>query len=212
MRAQLVDDHPLDEPAVARQFVASMQAFYRQYEGTGIWCAERAMPADADTVAQARQAHAQGEIGDALLALVEAPHWRFCGWFSLVHLAHAPQELEIGARLTPDAWGGTLALDGGHWLLARAFANPARERVHGYCAAANRSAAHCLLALGFSSTGLAPYNGQQAASFAITRPQWSRWRQLPRREQVRQAIALQYGLASTNGMAGSTCAPGPGHR
>jgi RimJ/RimL family protein N-acetyltransferase len=186
VRAQLVDDHPLHEPAVAQGFVAGMQDFYRRHEGTGIWCAERAVPPDADSVAEARAAHAAGEIGDALLASVQAPGWHFAGWFSLVHLSDAPHELEIGARLRPEAWGGTLALDGGDWLLARAFDVLGRPRVWGHCDPANRSAAHCLRVLGFSASGTARYNGQQAARFVLERAHWASWRQWPRRDRLRR--------------------------
>ncbi|QTD45517.1 GNAT family N-acetyltransferase [Ottowia testudinis] len=186
VRAQLVDDLPLDDAATASRFVAGLQQFYRRHEGQGIWCAERAVPPDADSLAEARAAHAAGEIGDQLLALVAAPEWRFAGWFSLVHVKDDPAEIEIGARLQPDAWGGALALDGGEWLLARAFAEPRRARVFGYCDPANRSAAHCLRVLGFSGLGLAPYNGQQAARFMLARAHWRHWHALPRRERLRR--------------------------
>lgn len=186
VRAQLVDDAPLHEGAAAARFIAGMQQFYRQHEGTGIWCAERAVPPDADSLAEARQAHADGEISDEFLALVEAPAWRFCGWFSLVHVLGDEEEIEIGARLRPEAWGGTLALDGGEWLLQRAFGELGRARVFGYCAPANRSAAHCLRVLGFTPTGLAPYNGAQAAQFRLERAHWLHWHTQPRRERLRQ--------------------------
>ena len=189
VRAQLVDDHPLDDPVQAQNFIAGMQAFYRRHEGTGIWCAERALPPDPQDVAEARAAHAAGEIGDALLARVLAPAWRFIGWFSLVHVLDEPSELEIGARLLPEAWDGFTALDGGEWLLTRAFEQLGRERVFGYCAPANRSAAHCLRVLGFAATGLAPYNGHQAAQFLLHRAHWDTWRHLPRRQRLRQVLA-----------------------
>lgn len=189
VRAQLVDDVPLHESAAAAGFIANMQNFYRRYEGTGIWCAERALPPDPDSVAEARQAHADGDISDAMLALVQAPTWQFCGWFSLVHVLGDEQELEIGARLRPDVWGGTLALDGGEWLLQRAFVGLGRTRVFGYCAPANRSAAHCLRVLGFTATGLAPYNNTQAAQFRLERQHWQTWQQLPRRERLRRVRA-----------------------
>ena len=60
-------------------------------------------------------------------------------------------------------------MDGGEWLLRRAFDGLGRERVFGYCDPANRSAAHCLRVLGFEGTGLAPYNGHQAAQFRLGR-------------------------------------------
>ena len=187
VRAQLMDDLALDDAATAARFVAGLQAFYRRHEGTGIWRAERAEAADPDSLAEARPAHAVGDIGDALLALLEAPAWRFCGWFSLVHLADAPAELEIGARLAPDAWGGALALDGGEWLLHRAFGELGRERVWGHCDPANRSAAHCLRVLGFTPAGQSPYNGQVAARFGLERARWLDWHRTPRRDRVRRA-------------------------
>ena len=186
VRSQLVDDLALDDSATAARFIAGMQAFYRQYEGRGIWCAERAVAADAESVAEARAAHAEGDIGDDLLALVEAPIWQFCGWFSLVQVIDAPEQVEIGSRLMPQAWGGSLALDGGEWLLHRAFADPARAEVFGYCDPGNRSAAQCLRVLGFTPTGRAPYNGHVAAQFRLARGDWAAWHALPRRERLRR--------------------------
>ena len=189
VRALLVDDLALDDKATAARFLAGMRAFYRQHEGQGIWCAERAVPPDAESVAEARAAHAAGDIGDELLAMVEAPTWQFCGWFSLVHVMDAPEQVEIGSRLQPEAWGGSLALDGGDWLLQRAFADPARAEVFGYCDPANRSAAHCLQVLGFTATGRAPYNGHEAAQFRLARTHWADWCKLPRRERLRRVRA-----------------------
>ena len=187
VRALLVDDLALDDESIAARFIGGMRAFYRQHEGTGIWCAERAVPPDAESVAEARQAFDEGEIGAELLGLVEAPTWQFIGWFSLVHLADRPDELEIGARLMPEAWGGTLALDGGEWLLRRAFAELGRARAFGHCDPANRSAVHCLRVLGFEDVGTAAYNGQQAARFALARGDWLAWHAQPRRERLRRS-------------------------
>ncbi|MCL1961431.1 MAG: GNAT family N-acetyltransferase [Desulfovibrionaceae bacterium] len=188
VRAQLVDDYPLDEPACAQRFIAGIQALYRRHEGAGIWCAERAMPPDPQDVAQARAARAAGEISPAPLAFVSAPAWRFIGWFSLMYVMNDPSRLEIGARLLPEAWGGSIALDGCEWLLTRAFEHPGRDCVFGHCAPANRSAAHCLRVLGFAPTGLAPYEGGQAAQFLLRREHWNTWRDLPRRTRQRRAL------------------------
>jgi len=189
IRALLIDDHPLHQPAMARSFVAGMQAFYRQHEGCGIWCAERAIPPNADTVAEARAAFAAGDIGPALLARVEAPTWRFIGWFSLVPLQDNPHALEIGSRLLPEAWGSQLVLDGCEWLLARAFDDLGHTCVYGHCHPSNRSAAHCLRVLGFSAASQVPYNGQTARQFTLTRAHWLHWRTLPRRQRLRRLRA-----------------------
>ena len=43
VRELLMDDLPLDTTSAAQRFIDGMQRFYRQYEGTGIWRAERAI-------------------------------------------------------------------------------------------------------------------------------------------------------------------------
>ena len=194
VRAQLVDDYPLDEPACAQKFIAGIQAFYRSHEGAGIWCAERAIPPAPQDVAEARAAHAAGEISHALLTLISSPTWHFIGWFSLMYVADDPSQMEIGARLLPEAWDGSTALDGGEWMLTRAFEQLGHDRVFGYCDPANRSAAHCLRVLGFAPTGLAPYDGRQAAQFLLHREHWNNWRDLPRRERQRRLLKANYPL------------------
>ena len=62
VRALLVDDLALDDVTVAARFIGGMQTFYRQHEGTGIWCAERAVPPEPETLAEARQAFDDGDI------------------------------------------------------------------------------------------------------------------------------------------------------
>ena len=188
VRAQLVDDYPLDQPAYAQKFIAEIQAFYRRHEGAGIWCAERPIPPDPQDVAEARAAHAAGEISSALLAFVSAPTWRFIGWFSLMYVMDDPSQIEVGARLLPQAWDGSTALDGGEWLLTRVFEQLGRDCVFGHCDPANRSAIHCLRVLGFAPTGLAAYDGRKAAQFLLRREHWNHWRGLPRRERQRRAL------------------------
>jgi RimJ/RimL family protein N-acetyltransferase len=188
VRAQLLDDYPLHEPAFAQQFIAGIQAFYRRHEGAGIWCAERAIPPDPQDVAQARAAHAAGEISQALLAFVSAPTWRFIGWFSLMYVVDDPSQMEIGARLLPQAWDSSTALEGGEWLLTRVFEQLGRDRVLGYCDPVNRSAAYCLRVLGFAPAGLALYDGRKAAQFLLRREHWNDWRGLPRRQRQRRAL------------------------
>lgn len=185
VRTHLADDVPLDDARVAHQFVGNMQQFYRLREGTGIWCAERIHPPDAEVVADAQRAHASGEIDAAFLASTMQPRSSFCGWFSLVHLSDDPHTLEIGARLTPQVWGGTLALDGGEWLLEHAFRTLDQSQVLGHCSPTNRSAAHCLRVLGFQPQGLAAYNGGQALRFGLCQSDWTAWHALPRRERQR---------------------------
>ena len=190
VRAHLADDAPLDEPRVAHRFIAHMQQFYLQYPGTGIWCAERAQPPDSDTIADALRAHAEGDIDAVLLAKLVQPRWVFCGWFSLVHLEEDPQILEIGARLAAQTWGGTLALDGGEWLLQHAFGALLQTHVLGHCAPTNRSAAHCLQVLGFGCQGMATYNGTQARRYRLDQAQWQAWHTQSRRQRQRAVLSV----------------------
>ena len=187
--AQLIDDYPLHEPDVAALFVDRIRLLYKECPGAGIWCAERRLPPDTETLLQARTAVACGELPEASLAFLEQPAWKFCGWFNLMRVPHAPQDVEIGARLTSDAWGSALVLDGGEWLLRHAFDHLGHERVFGYCDPANRSAIHTLRALGFASQRCISYDGEPAVEFTIDCTHWKRWQLLPRRQRQRHVLS-----------------------
>jgi RimJ/RimL family protein N-acetyltransferase len=188
MRHHLVDDYPLYTPDGARLFLARMQRIYREHEGLGIWRAERLQPTDPGVLAEAEAAVAEGDAHPSVLALLRQPGWAFCGWFNLMPALHRAGEVEIGARLMPQAWGGQWVLDGGEWLLGHAFDTLGRERVIGVCSPRNRSAIHCLRTLGFDAPSSIAYDGQDALEFRITARQWARARQIPRRERARAAL------------------------
>jgi len=166
LRAQLLDDCPLDQAFVAWRFLDNIQAVYRQHEGLGIWHAS----SGREAVGQPR---------------------RFIGWFNLMPLAgREPGAVELGSRLLPSAWGGALALEGGELLLKHAFLSLGRERVWATCHPDNRSARRCLAALGFAEQGLDDYEGRPGALYAVLpRERWQVWLQQPRRSRLRQAAA-----------------------
>lgn len=166
LRALLIDDYPLHHPAVARLFLQRLSALYRRHEGLGIWHAE----------------HLAGNVPQA--------SWGFCGWFNLMPMPDAPGEVELGCRLRPSAWGQGLALEGGAWLLHRAFVEQGRARVFGVCHPAHRAVHLCLLALGFQAQGVRDHAGQRAAHFMLDRAGWEAALIQPPRLRLRQA-ALQ---------------------
>lgn len=185
VRTLLIDDQPLDRAVVAHAFLERLQAFYRRHEGLGIWHAERLVVRDPRVLEAARVDAAADPSGlaDALLA----PLWRFCGWFSLMLVPGATQEIELGSRLCTDAWGQGLALDGGEWLLRHAFTTLGRTRVWGVCHPEHRVVRHCLLTLGFAPDGVRDYCGRPASWFVIDPESWAQTQALPRRERVRRA-------------------------
>ena len=159
LRAQLVDDAPLDRPAVARAFVERIGAWYRRHEGLGIWRATLREPGSA-----------------------------FVGWFSLMPVTGRPEEVEIGSRLLPARWGGGLAVEGGELLLDHAFDDLALPRVWGICHPANRAAQAVLGALGFDAVGVRPYDGAAASHHRIELNAWRALRNLPRATRLRQVL------------------------
>ena len=159
LRAQLVDDYPLDDPPVVRLFLERIAQLYRCCEGLGIW-------------------HAS--------LLGTAP--QFVGWFNLMPMAERAGEVEIGSRLMPPFWGGGLALEGGELLLDHAFEQLKLQRVWGTCHPANRGAVLVLDALGFEPLGLLPYDGALASHFRIGVNAWRTWRNTPRRTRLRHAL------------------------
>ena len=190
MRSQLIDDYPIYTPDAARQFLGNLKRFYRLHEGLGIWRTERLAQTEAEVLAEAQAAVDAGEVSPKVMDLLRQPSWVFCGWFNLMPSMHLPDEVEIGARLTPDAWGGQLVMDGGEWLLQHAFQQLQRERVLGICNPANRSAIHSLRALGFGEPEAIAYDGQNALQFAINADQWRVASARPRRARVQAALKV----------------------
>lgn len=159
LRAHLVDDYPLHEPAVARLFLERIATIYRRHEGLGIWHAEQIEPQP-----------------------------RFVGWFNLMPMAERPGEVEIGSRLLPLAWGGGLALEGGEMLLDHAFDDLALPRVWGVCHPGNRSAQAVLMALGFDALGVMDYDGGPACHYQIGLNAWRALRNTPPATRMRRAL------------------------
>lgn len=189
VRALLVDDYPLDRAPVALAFVQRVQALYRRHEGLGLWACERALPPDEAALAEGRAAVDAGELAPQALTLLSARRWAFCGWFNLMPMPEAPNEVEIGCRLAPDAWGQGHALDGGEALLRHAFDTLSRPRVWGVCEPRHRSVHLCLLTLGFEPQGLRDYDGRPAAHFVIDSTGWRQVMAVPRRQRSREALA-----------------------
>ena len=173
LRAHLVDDYPLHEPAVARMFLWRLGAIYREYEGLGIWHATR-----LETLADG------------------AVRRSFAGWFNLMPMAENPGEVELGSRLLPQAWGSGLALEGGELLLDHAFGTLGLDRVWGICHPDNRSAQAVLATMGFVARGVELYDGVSASHFLIDLNAWQAARNSPRASRLRRVLrALQGGPA-----------------
>lgn len=196
VRELLVDDQPLDQPAVAADFVRRMLAWYHDHPGLGIWHAERLQPADAETLAEARAAVAAGELDAAALAWLDRPGWQFCGWFNLMPMSGHPSRVELGCRLRPEAWGGGLALEGGEALLAQAFGPLALGEVWAVCHPQHRSVDVVLRTLGFDALGTAAYDGRPAAHYRLDRAGWQAAQRHGLRQRRRHAVAATRALAA----------------
>lgn len=186
MRDLLIDDAPLDDLPTADLFVNRLRDYYLTHPGLGIWAAHRWAPTlspqdMADPEVQATFSE------EALLAL-SMPIPQFVGWFSLMRNADLPDELEIGGRLLPQAWGSGLVLDGGERLLDQAFDRLGRSHVWGICHPDHRSVHHVLLTLGAVHDGLRPCDGAASRWFRIDADTWRQIRVLPRKVRQREAL------------------------
>ncbi len=168
LRAHLVDDYPLHQPAVARLFLARMALIYRHYEGLGIWHATQ-----------------------------HEPQARFAGWFNLMPMAERTGEVEIGGRLLPLAWGSGLALEGAELMLDHAFDDLGLARVWGVCHPDNRSAQAVLATMGFEPLGVMPYDGGMACHYRIGLNAWRELRNTPRGIRLRRALRQRPDRAAT---------------
>lgn len=95
----------------------------------------------------------------------------FVGFFSLVS-EHAADEVEIGTRLLPRAWGRGYALEGGAALCAHAFDTLGLPALLGLCDPANRSVPPLLARLGFSHDGMVEQFGRPAVRMRLRRADW----------------------------------------
>jgi RimJ/RimL family protein N-acetyltransferase len=208
VRAWLIDDHPLDEPAVAQQFLRGVQRFCARHPGLGLWWTERREAPEPTLLAEALAAAANDEIHPAALRWLEEPRWSFCGWFNLMPMPHDPARIEIGCRLRPDAWGRGLAEHGGTLLLAHAFEALALDEVWGVCHPQHRSVHLVLLTLGFEPVGVQPYGDlPPAAHFRLRRDAWRAG--LGQSLRQRRQRALQSLRAPTSDAAADACSQLP---
>lgn len=96
---------------------------------------------------------------------------RFLGFFSLM-AEFDPDEVEIGARLLPAAWGRGYALEGGAALCTHAFDTLHLTRLVGLCSPGNRSVPPLLERLGFAQTGTTTQFDRPALRFELPREAW----------------------------------------
>lgn len=96
---------------------------------------------------------------------------RFVGFFSLMPEPEA-DEVGIGCRLVPRAWGRGYALEGGAALCQHAFATLDLPYLVGVCAPENRAVPPLLARLGFAADGRTQQAGKPALRFVLAGRDW----------------------------------------
>lgn len=187
VRELLIDDFPLDDRRFVSAFLTRMQAFYAEHPGLGIWATEHwfaSLSEDHPDYPDAVEA-----LSPASLARALQPRPHFAGWFNLMPMTGRPEEVELGCRLIPSAWGLGLAMDGGALLLDHAFDRLGRERVWAVCHPRHGSVHLRLRMLGFEYDGDRPYDGVPSSHFVVGADAWRHQRALPSAARRRQALA-----------------------
>ena len=95
----------------------------------------------------------------------------FLGTFSLMPV-DATGEVQIGARLTTEAWGHWYAMEGGRLLCRQAFAVLGLPSVVAYFHPDHEVVAHLLERLGFRDTAACLYAGKPARRFELQAADW----------------------------------------
>lgn len=95
----------------------------------------------------------------------------FLGTFSLMPL-EATGEVEIGARLTAQAWGRWYAIEGGRLLCRQAFARLGLSTLAAYSHPDNEAVVRVLQRLGFRETAPCTYAGKAARRFELAAAEW----------------------------------------
>ncbi|MET0327570.1 MAG: GNAT family N-acetyltransferase [Luteimonas sp.] len=109
---------------------------------------------------------------------------RFIGLFSLTPSGTA-DDIAIGVRLLPSAWGRGYAIEGGAALCTHAFGTLQLPALIAQCAPENRSVPPLLLRLGFDEIASGEQFGNPARRFRLAREDWQGLR--PRRTGSRNA-------------------------
>jgi RimJ/RimL family protein N-acetyltransferase len=115
----------------------------------------------------------------------DADSGRFIGLFSLVPIAGG-DEVEIGTRLLPCAWGRGYALEGGAALCTHAFTTAGLGRLVGLCHPENRSVPPLLERLGFQADGVTTHFGKHALRFVLEKGAWNG--AIPRRRRNQEPV------------------------
>ena len=92
----------------------------------------------------------------------------FLGHFSLMPVDK--DDVAIGVRLHPGAWGHHYAIEGGRALCRYAFDQIALARVIGYCDPDNRVVDLLLRRLRFRHDGLTQQDGHRVSRYVLNRP------------------------------------------
>jgi len=98
-------------------------------------------------------------------------HGDFVGTFSLMPV-EASDDIEIGVRLMPAAWGQWYALEGGRLLCEHAFSHVGLSSLAGFFAPANRVVELLLRRLGFLPAGEVEHFGKTALRYTLTAERW----------------------------------------
>ena len=194
----LIDQLPFEQHSFSNAFIRRMIEIYREYEGLGVWAAERMRVILGK--AELNDPAVREALSDEALETYSKPRPEFVGWFNLMPVPHDEKEIELGSRLVPAVWGNGLAIEGGELLLAHAFDHLYREQVWAFSLPGHRAVHFCVHTLGFEDCGIGSYADQPAQVYKIKRSHWQNWRQLPRKQRMRYAIEACKALDDANAL------------
>lgn len=93
----------------------------------------------------------------------------FIGWFSLKYAGKSP-DVEIGYRLTPDAWGYGFATEGARAMHDYGFDDVGLHRIIGVTHPGNKASQRVLMKAGLLDCGWGRYYDQRLRLFAADSP------------------------------------------
>ena len=185
VKAQLIDDLPLEKPSCSYAFIERQREIYREFPGLGIWCAEHiSTTLKEEDLKRSELQH----LSEDTLNSFRKPRAKFAGWFSLMPIPNQLDQLEIGSRLLPKYWGGGLAVEGGELLVNHCFNTLDQETLWIACHTQHRSASCIAYILGFAKDKVDTYNQKTAQYYRLSKNHWREWQKLPRKERVKSGL------------------------
>jgi len=137
--------------------------------------------------------------GSGTFAVRRRGELQLIGLFSLTPFKDDDRLLELGGKLHPSAWRGSLAVEAGAAMIEHAFTGLGRDRLISAFHPENRPVPGALARLGFTPAASTELFGKQVSTMTLACENWRAQGSAPRRRSGRPTNLCDYGRTPVAG-------------